>query len=304
MSVIKKSLKKIDWLRNAYSQSRQFYWKVLYAAFPALISKHLYRKRMGKALNLKNPRDFNEKLQWMKLYWRNPLVVRCADKYESREYVKSCGCANILNPLIGVYSKVSEIDWERLPDKFAIKCTHGCCYNVICDDKTKLDKNHTLTQLHRWTNTTYGLDSAEIHYFRITPRIICERYIETDSGLLPVDYKMYCFNGKPALTLVCTDRSTKLKLHFMDLNWQRMDIGAESYGDTDVPKRPACFDAMIKYSEILSRPFPFVRIDYYDFQGEPIFGEMTFTPAACMAKYYNEAGLKQLGDMMQLPGRA
>lgn len=133
------------------------------------------------------------------------------------------------------------------------------------------------------------------------PRIICERYIETDAGLLPNDYKVYCFNGKPNLVLVCTDRSSDLKLNFVNLNWQRLNIGTEKYSRGELPPKPACFDAMIHCAEKLAAPFPFVRVDYYDCNGTPLFGEMTFTPAGCAAMYYNETGLRLLGEMIQLP---
>ena len=108
---------------------------------PKLMSKRLYKQRLNKKLNLKNPQTFNEKIQWLKLYYcpNNPLVIQCADKYLAREYIKERGYGQYLNKLIGVWDSVDEIDWDRLPEKFAIKCNHGCGYNIICDDKSKLD---------------------------------------------------------------------------------------------------------------------------------------------------------------------
>jgi TupA-like ATPgrasp len=279
------------------------YFLILYANSPVLASIYIYHHSTGKILNLKNPKDFNEKLQWLKLYWQNPLVAKCTDKYEVREYAAKSGCEKILNEIYGIYDKSSEINWEALPKKFALKCTHGCGFNIICDDKDKLDKDQTLKQLDEWLKTRIDKNHAEIHYSKITPRIICEQYLETYAGLLPIDYKIYCFNGNARLMLVCLDRINNLKFHFVDLNWESMNIGSQTFTVENIPIKPECFDEMIKYAEILSKPFPFVRIDFYDYKGKPILGEMTFTPGACMADYYNETGLQLLGDMLNLPAK-
>ncbi|MDD5447733.1 MAG: ATP-grasp fold amidoligase family protein [Actinomycetota bacterium] len=270
---------------------------------PVIASKYLYRSIMGRKLDLKNPQDFNEKLQWLKLYWRDPLITKCTDKYEVRDYVKSCGCEEILNELYGVYDEVSKIDWDNLPSKFALKCTHGCKSNIICDDKQKLDKEQVFNQLSKWMKIRYDRIAAEIHVKNIKPRVICERYIETSDGFLPNDYKIYCFNGKPKLVLVCTERATGYKRAFLDLNWEKLDIAKDGEATAQIPKKPECFEKMLKYSERLAQPFPFVRIDFYDFNGKPILGEMTFTPVGCIARCYTEEGLKWLGDMLELPER-
>ena len=301
MSKIKESFKKNDLIRKIYTKSNKKIVSFLVKNTPVLASKYLYRKATGKKLNLKNPQDFNEKLQWLKLNWQNPLVTQCADKYEMREYVRNCGCEEVLNELYDVYEATSEIDWDSLPSKFALKCTHGCGFNVICDDKSKLDKNEALEKLNEWLKIDFSLYAAELHYAKIKPRIICEKYIETDAGFLPNDYKIYCFNGDVKIALVCSDRVTELKLNFLDLNWKRIDIGSEKFNKGEVPKKPKCFDIMINYAEKLSKPFPFVRIDFYDYNNKPVLGEMTFTPVGCMAMYYNDFGLKMLGEMIELP---
>lgn len=282
---------------------RKLYFLILYLNSPVLASKYIYRHNTGKNLDLKNPVDFNEKLQWLKLYWQNPLVVKCADKYEVREYAAKYGCEKLLNQIYGIYEKTSEIDWENLPNKFVIRCTHGCGFNIICDDKNKLDKNQTIKQLDKWLKIRIDKIHGEIHYSKIKPRIICEQYLETEAGVLPIDYKVLCFNGKPKVVMVCTDRISKVKFQFMDLNWERMNIESEEFPIEVFPERPDCLDEMIEYSEILSKSFPFVRIDFYNYKGKPILGEMTFTPGACMADYYNERGLKILGEMLKLPDK-
>lgn len=294
-------LKQCKILYDASISVSKAFLEILYAASPILASKYLYRRNMGKSLNLNNPQTFNEKLHWLKLYWKNPLITECTDKYAVRNYIRNCGCAEILNELYGMYEHVSEIEWGNLPDKFALKCTHGCGCNTICNDKAKLNKAETIKQLTKWLKTKYDRIAAEPHYAQIKPRIICEKYLETTAGLLPNDYKIYCFNGEPKIMLVCTERRNKLKLDFLNFDWERIDIASEEYNLGEIPPRPSCFNLMINYAKKLSRPFPFVRVDFYDYNSRPIFGEMTFTPAACNATYYNAYGQKMLGSMLRLP---
>lgn len=270
---------------------------------PAAASRYRYRRVTGKTLDLDAPRDFNEKLQWLKLYWQHPLIAQCGDKYEFRAYVESCGCQAVLNPLWGVYDRPDEIDWAGLPQKFALKCTHGCGFNVICDDKDRLDRRQTLDQLGRWLKIRYGRYAAEVHYSYMQPRIICEKYIETSAGLLPNDYKLYCCNGEPIVTLICSERQTAVRYDYADNDWQRLDLGDSSYYSDQLPQRPGCHAAMIEYARILSRPFPFVRLDFYDDNGAPVLGEMTFTPGAAMAICYKDSGLRWIGDRIKLPER-
>ena len=285
-------------------KSKELWRKIsptIYNLSPTMASKMLYTLSTRKILNINNPTTFNEKLMWLKLNWQNPLVVKCADKYEVRDYVKSCGHENILTKLYGVYQSPDEIIWSDLPDKFAMKCTHGCGFNIICDNKDELNKTEAINKLEQWMKTRYVFEAIEIQYDKMTPRIICEEYIETEAGLLPNDYKIYCFNGEPKLTLVCTERTDNVKLDFMDLEWNQMDIGANGWESGKIPKKPESYNEMIKICRDLAKPFPFVRIDFYDYNGKPILGEMTFTPAGCAARYYNNKGLNLLGDMIELP---
>lgn len=274
---------------------------VAYSISPTFASNLLYTLSTKKLLNIKNPSTFNEKLMWLKLKWQNPLVVKCADKYEVREYVKEQGYEDILPKLYGVYESTNEINWDEFPNKFAVKCTHGCGFNIICNDKNKLDINLAKNNLDKWLKTRYVFEAVEIQYDKMKPRIICEEYIETKSGLLPNDYKIYCFNGEPKLTLLCTEREDNVKLDFLDLDWNPIDIGAEGWKSGNVHQKPSCYEEMIKICKDLAKPFPFVRIDFYDYNGKPVLGEMTFTPAGCAARYYSEDGQKLLGSLIQLP---
>lgn len=270
---------------------------------PKLYSKFNYKMTLGKKLNLKKPSEFNEKLMWLKFnkYKNNPLITQCADKYRVREYVEKCNCKEILNPLIGVYDKIEEINWNELPQKFAIKCNHGAGYNIICTDKNKLDIQDCKKKLKKWLKEDYSKIAGEIQYKKIKRKIICEKYIDMGEKKLPTDYKIYCFNGKAKVILVMNDRDTKVTREFYNEKWERIHL-RDYEGSPDVPTdKPNNLEEMLKYAEILSNPFEFVRVDLYDVNGKVIFGELTFTPTGCMAKYTDEAS-KMMGDWIELKG--
>lgn len=270
---------------------------------PVTATRLLHHRTTGKALNLRNPVDFNEKLQWLKLYWREPLVAVCADKYEVHNYVEKLGCGEILNRLIGVYDAADQINWETLPERFVIKCTHGSGYNIIVPDKSQLDREQAKRKLDLWMQEKFGRKSLEYHYDKIRPRIIIEDFIENAVGKLPLDYKIYCFNGKARLIQVCSDREIELREDFLDMEWKPLEIGRRKTSVTPL-ETPDCLPQMIRYAQTLARPFPFVRVDFYDKDGSPILGEMTFTPGSNMSvDCYNEKGLEYLGELMELPDR-
>lgn len=275
---------------------------------PKIASKILFYISQGKRMNMKNPQSFNEKIMWLKLntYYKNPLITTCADKAKMQEYIRSIGCSEILPEIFGVWSKPKDIDWDSLPNKFVIKCNHGCGYNIVCFNKAKMNEHKVKEQLAQWLNEDYYKDYAETNYQFIPKRIVCERFIETSvtGDRLPIDYKIYCFNGKPKAILVCEERSTDdsmdlLKLTWFDTDWKPLDIGMNK--NFAGVLRPKNLDKMIKYCVKISKPFPFVRIDFYDTDEQPYLGEMTFTPAAGIAQYYNEYGLEYLGRLLNLP---
>ena len=270
---------------------------------PVLTSKIYYRTKIGKRLDLKNPQNFNEKLMWLKHneYETNELIVKCADKYKVREYIKECGCEEILNELIGVYDSVNEIDFDKLPNSFVLKCNHAAGYNIICEDKNKLDWNKTKKQLNKWLKIDYWKYVAEMQYKNIDKKIICEKFLESKDGNAIEDYKIYCFNGKPEFCMVCVGRNLgKPTYYFMDINWKIMKINPAGLNVSDdfSLEKPKCIDKMYKYAEKLSKPFKFVRVDFYDYKDKPIFGELTFTPAGCVDKNYTEEALLKFGDLL------
>jgi len=265
-------------------------------------SEILYEGAFHKKIDWKNPTDFNEKLMYLKVfnYNNNPTVWACADKYQVRLYALNHGIKEKHLPeLIGVYDNAKEIKEEKLPDKFVIKCTHGYGFNIICTDKKEFDIKKARRKLNKWQKTKFGYETGEVHYTHVKPKIIIEKFIEGNNGY-PFDYKLYCFYGKPMLVLVCSEREEKLKLNFYDLKWNELMIGKEEYRNHKEIKAPRYLKDMIGIAKRVSKEFPFVRIDFYESNGKAIMGEMTFTPAACMASYYNETGNKYLSNLLDL----
>lgn len=263
-------------------------------------TKILHYQMTGSWPNLASPENFNEKLQWIKLNEKDEVKAKLADKYLAHFYVRDkCG-KELVNKIYGVYDRPEEIEWDKLPDAIAIKCNHGCGYNIITKDKKSLDKRDVEKKLNYWLKEKFGRRSLEYYYDKITPKIIIENYIEDSYGLLPRDYKFYCFNGVPKIVLVCSERSDSLKLDFFDLSWNRINVGLKENESEKEIEKPSCLNEMIKNAELLSKGFRFVRIDFYDKDGNVIFGEFTFTPGANMANYYSEYGIKYLGDMLDI----
>ncbi|HHX31747.1 MAG TPA: glycosyl transferase [Bacteroidales bacterium] len=285
--MLKKIVKKNKVIMNLYHRVDLRYRILLSTISPELSSKFLYKRAFAKKLDLNNPITLNEKLMWLKLntYYNNPLITKCADKYMVRDYIKECGCNEILNDLIASWDSVDEIDWASLPNKFALKCNHGSGYNIICTDKKEFDIDNAKAKLSKWMKEDYWRHYAEVNYKYIKKKIICEKYIETDSGFLPDDYKVYCFNGKPWCVMVCVGReSGHPKYYFFDRNWSLLPLNKDS---RNVSKdfymdKPEGIDGLFKYAEMLCKPFPFVRADFYLANGKTIFGELTFTPAGAL----------------------
>ncbi len=269
--------------------------------FKILFSLYIYNKLTGKILNLRNPKNFNEKLMWLKLYYNNPLIIKCTDKYLVREYIEEKGLSNILNKLYDIYSSIEEIDFEKLPNQFVLKANHGAQYNIICKNKSLLDIEKTKNTLDNWLNSVYGLEYGEWHYSKITPKIICEKYLQPIKGATSiVDYKIHCFNGRPYCFLVAYDRTSKSKkLSSYDLQWKRISLLKEE-GKEEFT-RPKTLDDMILSATILSKPFPYVRVDFYEINDKLYFGELTFTPHGGIMISYKEEALEIMGTQLILP---
>lgn len=257
---------------------------LLYGISPELQLRLLFRYYLHRKLDLSDPRTLDEKIQWMKLhYYRgNALVRQCADKLRVRDYVSSCGLDTLLNPLIAVYQDPREIAWDALPQRFVLKWNFGAGGNFICTDKDTVDRLAVEQELSRFGRLPYHKLSAEPQY-DVEKRLLCEQYIETTDGGQPDDYKVYCFGGKALYVLCCHGRvgEQRPSFYFFDRNWELQRFnrqGREAPEGFTIPK-PEGMDELFRYAEILSKPFPFVRADFYLESGHVWFGELTFTPS-------------------------
>ena len=271
--------------------------------YPEFCAKTHYYIKFRKKLNLTNPTNFNEKIQWLKFNELNDdIYTLCADKYKVREYVRLKGCGEILNELYGVYDDSRDIDYRALPDKFALKCNHGAGYNIICHNKASLDIAKTSRQLNKWMRQDFSTNFIEPQYKRIERKILCEKYIENERGGLPEDYKFYCFNGKPYAVMVCMEREKGTpKFYYFDMDWTPLPFEdtIELINKNDYPKMPEGFIKMRDYAVKLASDFKFVRADFYLLNGSVIFGELTFTPSAGLDVTLQEADVI-LGSQLRL----
>lgn len=239
--------------------------------------------------NLNTPKGLDEKLLYLKLnvYSKEEAVKRCADKYEVRKYLEERGYSSLLNELYAVYDCVEDIEWEKLPNRFVVKWSFGSGLNVICDDKKNFDYKRAIKQLKVGGNIEYWKLYSEMQYKDTHKRIVVEKFLENNDGEFPVDYKVYCYNGKVKSIMVCVERKSGTpKFYFFDREWNLLRInrwGKCAPKNFTVPK-PTTIDEMIEISEDLSSPFDFVRMDYYDSDGKIIFGEFTFSPSAGIDK--------------------
>ena len=245
----------------------------------------LFRLCHHRKPDLENPQTLDEKIQWMKLHYYkdNALVKQCADKWRVRDYVKDCGLESILTEVIACYDDPKEINWDALPEKFVLKWNFGNGGNVVCFDNSKLDKAAAVRDLKRFGKLKFHLLAAEPQYDVAKKVLICEKFIEPAQGVSPVDYKFYCFNGEAKYVLCCIGRQEgqKPSFYFFDRDWRLQRLkrqGIEAPEDFSVPK-PEGMDTLFDYAEKLSKPFPFVRADFYLEQGKAYFGELTFTPS-------------------------
>ncbi len=268
--------------------------------FPKIL-KQWYKKRTGKNLNLENPKTFNEKIQWLKLYDNSPLKTKLADKYLVREWIEEQIGSEYLIPLLGAWNNFDEIDFDKLPEKFVLKANHGSHWNIIVKDKSKLDKSKAKKKFDKWMARDYAFKAGlELQYKGIKPKIIAEKFIEDTNGELN-DYKIMCFNGEPKFVWVDCGRYSNHTKNIYDLDWNLQPFKM-TYPISKTPiARPENLDKMIELAKILCKDFAFVRVDFYNVDGKIYFGEMTFTSMSGTDKFEPEKYDLELGNMLTLP---
>ena len=265
--------------------------------------KIAYRSLMGKKLDLKNPKTFNEKLQWLKLYDRKPIYTTMVDKYEAKKYVASIIGEQYIIPTLGVWDKFEDIDFDKLPNQFVLKCTHDSGGLVICRDKSKFDIQAAREKINKSLKRNYFWQGREWPYKNVKPRIIAEKYMEDSQTKDLKDYKFMCFNGKVNCSFVCTERHTNtgLKVTFYDRNWKIMPF-ERHYPRSKTPiSKPLNYDKMMELAEILSKDISFIRVDFYSVQEKIYFGELTFYPGSGFEEFSPFIWDKKIGDWIKLP---
>lgn len=279
-------------------------FNLLYRFSPKVELKLIFRIKQGYSLNLREPRTYNEKLQWIKLFDHNALMPKCCDKYTVRDFVKTQGCENILNHLIWQGFNPEEIPFDELPDKFVIKVTHGSTFNIICKDKNMLDREKVVKKCKKWLNAKFLPCYGEWFYGIVKPRVIVEDFIESDSGNDLLDYKVFCFNGEPRYIRIDSDRFTNHKSDFYDIEWKYM-VGKHTGYPCAGNKfdKPDCLDELLDYSRKLSEPFLHARVDYYIVKNKITFGEITFTNGAGFDKFSSYEFDLEMGKWLKLEPR-
>ena len=263
-----------------------------------------YKLRFGKKLDLENPLTYNEKLQWLKLYDRSPEYTKMVDKYEVKKYVADKIGEEYIIPTLGVWDKFEDIDFDKLPDQFVLKCTHDSGGIVICKDKSKLDKEKAQKKIEKGLKRNYYWASREWPYKDVKPRIIAEKYMVDESGYELKDYKFFCFDGKVKMLFIATDRGVEgkdTKFDFFDENFVHLPI---KNGHENAEKELACpegFEKMKELAEKLSKGIPQLRVDFYNINGQIYFGETTFFHWSGMVPFEPEEWDAKLGEYIELP---
>ncbi len=304
---IEKQIIEINLLNKKFSyQQKAFEYKLCKYMSTEKYSEYLkdwYKNHIGEVLNIDNPKTYNEKIQWMKLHDSTPIKTQLADKYLVRNWVKEKIGEEYLIPLLGVWDNFDDIDFDELPDKFVLKCNHGCAYNIIVKDKYKFNIEDARKKINNWMNENFAFCAGfELHYKDIQRKIIAEQYIENDDSDL-YDYKFWCFDGKVKYIQFLSERNTKgLKMAFYNTDWEKQDFVYSYPLDTKNIEKPDNLEEMIRLAEKLSEGFNHIRVDFYRLNnGKIYFGEMTFTSCSGVCKWVPKGQDLIMGEMIKLP---
>lgn len=295
-----KVLKKNPWVLWIWNERRRIkgnkeYNKISDEEFV----KKFYYNAFNKELNLENPKTFNEKLNWMKINYKNENATICADKYEVRKYLQDRGYGWLLNDLIGVYDKVEDIHIDKLPSKFVLKGTHGSGWNLIVKDKNKISWTPWKLVMKSWLKQNFYYYGREWVYKNMKPRIICEKYLEDNNGEL-LDYKIYCFNGQPKFIQVDVDRFKNHTANYYDTEWNTMPFQYDDENSGRIIDKPKNLNEMVEVSKNLSKEFPHVRVDFYEVNGKLYFGELTFFTSSATGRFQPEEYDEIIGSWLKL----
>ena len=268
--------------------------------YPQALTKW-YKKCTGYDLDLSNPKTFNEKIQWIKLNYRDPMISRLSDKYLVRDWIREQIGEEYLIPLLGAYDSFDEIDFDKLPDSFIMKANHGSGWNIIVENKDKLDKADARKKFNKWLKRDFSFNFGyQLHYSPIKPKIVIEELIREEKHYL-YDYKLLVLGGKARYIWIDSDRYTSHHRNVYDFDWNPAPFTLAYPKQNKELERPVSLDKMKELAEKLGSSFNEVRVDFYEVNGKIYFGEMTFTSESGQARFDPPEWDRKLGDMFELP---
>lgn len=273
---------------------KSIYKKILFYMPKKIAHTILYIRVKHKMPDWNNPKSYDEMIHWLMVNQYDVSYGRYADKLKVREYVEECGCGNILVPLIKTYEKAEDIDFEELPDKFVLKTNHasGADFYYICKDKSLIDKEEIVRKFSKALKINFAQSVCEYQYDKIKPLIMCEAFLEESLDKRLDDYKVVCVNGVPKAILVCSDRDEGRD--YFSPDWTYLEYTKPEYRSKTSIKKPNNLEEMLKIAEVLAKPFPLARVDFYIVNNKLYFGEITLTPSAGLHAYLNTLGQEQL----------
>lgn len=285
--------------RRQILRSRGFYSWVSDERF----LKQLYFERMHCTLDLENPKSFNEKLQWLKLHDCNPEYTRMVDKCEAKRYVAERIGEEYIIPTLGVWNCFDEIDFDKLPEQFVLKCTHDSGGNVIVRDKHALDLKQARKKISKTLARNYYWAGREWPYKDVKPRVLAEKYMQNENERDLTDYKFYCFNGEPRFLYISVgleDHATA-RISFLTCDWQFAPYARSDYrGFETLPPKPQNYEKMLEIASVLSAGIPFLRVDLYEINGKVYFSELTFSPCGGFMPFKNPEHDLEIGSMLDI----
>lgn len=263
----------------------------------------VYRGIFGKKLDLDNPKTFSEKLQWLKIFDRNPQYTIMVDKFEVKKFVADIIGEEYIIPTLGVWESFDDIDFEVLPNQFVLKCTHDSGGLVVCKDKTKLNYKEAKKKIEKCLCKNYYYSGREWPYKNIKPRIIAEQYMEDNETHDLRDYKIFTFDGEPKALFIATERSSsdETKFDFFDSDFNHLPFTNGHPNANILPEKPKTFEKMKTLAKLLSQGIPHLRVDFYEVNGKIYFGELTFSHWSGLVPFSPEEWDRIFGDWIVLP---
>ena len=279
---------------------------ILYDINPKLEIQLMFYLKQRYRLNLENPKTYNEKINWQKLYYKNDLMSVCSDKYLVRQFVEDRGLGHILNELLWEGFNAENIPFNSLPESFVCKTTHGSGFNILCKEKGKLDRKQTVKKLNKWLKDKYLKCYGESWYGIERPRIVVEKYLSNSDASPLFDYKFFCFDGEPKYVYVDTWRGGQHHINMYDVDFRFLDYVSMGYPlDTESNiEKPSNYDEMLEVARTLSKGFSHVRVDLYNVDEQIVFGEMTFSKGAGFDRIRPYSFDEEMGSCFKLPERS